>query len=177
MTRTVTTTIYQFSELPEATQRKIINRWRDHDTFSWGDEWHDSLKGFTEAAPVRIRDWRVGYPGTHISFDMTGDYADEVGALSGVRAWKWLMNNGFADLAKGDCPFTGYCGDESLLDAVRTALANPGNITSLWDVFSECLWDWAKAYEADIDYWASDECIRDEIEANGYEFYECGRLV
>jgi len=173
----MTVTAYTFDELDESVQRKVIERWRNDDHFHWGDEWRDSLKRFAEAAPIRVRDWNVGYPGTFVSFEMVGEYADEVGDLSGVRAWKWLMNNGWNDLSTTSCPFTGYCGDESLLDAFRTAIANPASIVSLRKVFGDALHHWAKDFEADLDHWHSEECIREEIEANEYEFYDDGSLV
>jgi hypothetical protein len=179
---------YKFDELAEATQSRIIERWREGDTFFWADEWQDSLKAFADRAPLTIRDWNVGYPRTYVDFATHEDdnYGDGLATLSGVRAWKWLMNNGWGDLVNPkptkknphpSCPFTGYCGDEDLLDAIRTALAYPSKIASLRDVFAECLYDWAKAFERDYDYWHSEECIREEIEANGYEFYDDGSMV
>lgn len=174
MARTIELMAYSFDELDPKVQAKVIERWREGDTFFWADEWRDSLKAFCDHAPLRVRDWNIGYPRTHVDFEMD---EDTIGDLSGVRAWKWLMNNGWANLAKGDCPFTGYCGDENLLDAIRTALAYPSKITSLRSVFAECLSDWAQAFEQDYDYWYSEEVIREDIEANGYEFYDDGSLV
>ena len=84
----------------------------------------------------------------------------------------------WAKLAAGqDCPFTGYCGDETLLDAIRKALANPAAITSLRDVFNDALQSWAWAFESDINHWHSEEAIREDIEANGYEFNANGTLA
>jgi hypothetical protein len=170
---------YKFDELDPKVQAKVVEQWRYNDTFHWGDEWRDSLKAFAGRAPLTIRDWSVGYPGTYVSFEMDEDdnYGDGLGTMSGVRAWKWLVNNGWNRLVGGDCPFTGYCGDEALLDAIRTALAYPSKITSLRSVFQDALHDWAKAFEQDLDYWHSEEAIREDIEANGYEFYGDGSLV
>ena len=186
MARPIELMAYAFDELDPEVQAKVIERWRYNDTFFWADEWRDSLKGFCDHAPIKVRDWNVGYPGTYVSFSITGDYAEELADLSGVRAWKWLMNNGWGELANPkptkknphpSCPFTGYCGDENLLDAIRTALAYPSKITSLRSVFQDALTDWAKAFEQDYDYWHSEEAIREEIEANGYEFYDDGSIV
>lgn len=183
MARLMEVYAYKLDELDPKVQTKVIEQWRYNDTFYWADEWRESLKAFADHAPLTIRDWNVGYPGTYVDF--TSD-DEAVADLSGVRAWKWLMNNGWGDLANPkptkknphpSCPFTGYCGDETLLDAIRTALAYPGKITSLHDVFAQCLSDWAKAFEQDYDYWHSEECIREDIEANDYEFYGDGSLV
>jgi hypothetical protein len=47
----------------------------------------------------------------------------------------------------------------------------------LRDVFADALHDWAKAFERDIDHWGSEEAIREDIEANEYEFNANGTLA
>ena len=174
MARVLEVTVYKFDELDADVQQRVISNWRDGDTFFWSDEWEASLNAFAKIAPLTIRNWEVGYRGNGVTFDMDENVAD----LFGVRAWKWLVNNGWAKLAAGqDCPFTGYCGDEDLLDAIRAAIANPASITSLRDIFKEALHDWAKAFERDIDHWGSEEAIREDIDANEYEFNANGTLA
>ena len=161
-------------------QRRILDTWRGGDEFFWADEWRNSLDAFAKIAPLSIGEWNVGYPGTYVSFTMDEDdnYGNGIEELSGVRAWKWLVNNGWKKLADGqDCPFTGYCGDETLLDPIREALANPSRIVSLYDVFNDCLQSWAHGFEADIDHWESDEAIREDIYCGGYEFYDDGTIA
>lgn len=174
MTRTVEITVYQFDELDQSAQDAIVSRWRNNDQFPWSDEWRESLDAFAKLAPITVRDWSIGYRDTYVTFDMEDDIAD----LSGNRARTWLVNNGWQRLAQGqDCPFTGYCGDETLLDAIRNALANPASIVSLQSVFDDALQDWARGFEADLEYWHSEEAIREDIEANGYEFLANGDLA
>jgi hypothetical protein len=174
MARVLEVTVYKLDELDADVRQRVISNWREGDTFFWSDEWRDSLDAFAKIAPLTIRNWEVGYRSNGVTFDMDENVAD----LSGVRAWKWLVNNGWAKLATGqDCPFTGYCGDEDLLDAIRAAIANPASITSLRDVFADALHDWAKAFERDIDHWGSEEAIREDIEANEYEFNANGTLA
>lgn len=174
MARTVEITLYKLDELDEAVQRRVIDRWRDNDTFYWGDEWRDSLNAFEKVAPIKVRDWSVGYPGTYVTFDIDEDVAD----LSGDEAHQYLVANGWEQTTRNqDCPFTGYCGDETLLDAIRAGIANPASISSLRDLFQEALNDWAKAFEADYDYWASEEAIREDIDANDFEFHADGTLA
>lgn len=172
--RTQTVTIYQFDDLDADVQQRVISQWRDGDQFFWSDEWEDSLNAFAKIAPLTVRHWEIGCRGNGVVFDMDDNVAD----LSAARAWKWLVNNGWGKLAAGqDCPFTGYCGDENLLDAIRNALANPASIVSLRDVFADALHDWVKAFEADIDHWHGEEAIREDIEANEYEFNANGTIA
>jgi hypothetical protein len=180
MARALEITVYTFDELDASAQERVINNWRDGAQFFWTDEWAQSLDAFAKLAPLTVRNWEIGYRSNGVTFDMDQDdnYGDGIAELSGVRAWKWLVNNGWAELAAGqDCPFTGYCGDEDLLDAIRDALAKPAAITSLRDVFADALYNWAKAFEGDIDHWHSEEAIREDIEANGCEFYANGTIV
>ena len=180
MARVLEITVYTFDELDADVQQNVISRWRDGDHFHWESEWRDSLDAFAKLAPLTVRNWEVGYGGTFVTFNMDEDdnYGDGIADMSGVRAWKWLVNNGWAKLAAGqDCPFTGYCGDETLLDAIRKALANPAAITSLRDVFNDALQSWAWAFESDINHWHNEEAIREDIEANGYEFNANGTLA
>jgi hypothetical protein len=180
MARVLEVTVYKLDELDAAMQQRVISGWRDGEQFFWSEEWRNSLDAFAKIAPLTIRNWEVGYRSNGVTFDMDQDdnYGDGIAEMSGVRAWKWLVNNGWAKLATGqDCPFTGYCGDEDLLDAIRAAIANPASITSLRDVFADALHDWAKAFERDIDHWGSEEAIREDIEANEYEFNANGTLA
>jgi hypothetical protein len=174
MARTVEITLYKLDELDEAVQRRVIEGWRNNETFPWDGEWRDSLDAFEKVAPIKVRDWSVGYPGTYVTFDIDEDVAN----LSGMTAYRWLVQDGWEQTTRNqDCPFTGYCGDENLLDAIRAGLANPSSIASLRDLFHEALHDWAKGYEADFNYWHSEEAIREDIDANGYEFHADGTLA
>lgn len=176
-TITITKELYKLDELPADIQEKVILHWRENDHFFWGDEWEQSLNGFCKIAPISKVDWQVGVWGYTFASCKVDD--ENIGELSGIRAWKWLANNGFFDekLIGGNCPFTGYCGDEDLLDPIRKAKANPASIGSLEELFNDCLHSWAKAYRADLEYWYSDEAIREDIAINDYEFDREGNLA
>lgn len=180
MTRILEVTVYKLDELDTDVQQRVIEQWREGDQFFWDSEWEASLNAFAKIAPITVRNCEVGYRSNGVTFDMDQDdnYGDGIADMSGVRAWKWLVNNGWAKLAAGqDCHFTGYCGDEDLLDAIREAIAKPASITSLRDVFADALHGWAKAFEADIEHWHSEEAIREDIEANEYDFYCDGTIA
>jgi hypothetical protein len=175
MARTIEVTVYKLDELDDAIQQRVIEGWRYGDQFPWDDEWRESLSAFELRAPLSIRNWEVGYGYNGVTFDMDEDVAD----LSGGEAHAWLIQEGWAEIAAGqDCPLTGYCGDEDLLDAIRKATANPASdCPPLRDIFKEALDDWAKAFERDLDYWHSEEAVREDIDANGYEFNANGTLA
>lgn len=97
---------------------------------------------------------------------------------TGVRLWKWIVNqSGWTAYCNGDCPFTGYCGDEPLMDPIREFIARPTQGTTLADLLGECVHRWAIEWRNDMECQCEDESLIDAIEANEYEFTADGRLA
>jgi hypothetical protein len=71
------------------------------------------------------------------------------------------------------CPFTGYCFDEVLLDPIRAFLKKPDSRSYL-DLMNDCVANWAKAYQDELEYNDSDEAVDEMLDVNCYEFTECG---
>ena len=179
MPRTITTEVYSFEELTDdAKERAHIDYVASGDSFPWGDEWQDSLSAFCDIAPV---EWS--------RFDVTAYYIDcraafyeaDAADLSGVRAWKWLHNNGWFDLAKrnaeGACTLTGYCGDCPLFDPIHRHAATPSKVPDLEQVFYECLQSWVYACRADQEHCESLDYFAELCEGNEWEFSEHGRMI
>lgn len=188
MQETTTNNSFAFGNLPKHVQDEILANWRDHDEFPWHKDWVDTLKEFASGSPLAVRKWEVGYRGGGVTFDieerglwnsregLSDEWADR---MTGVRLWKFLRRT-YGRLLRKACPLTGYCGDEDILGPIREAIAShPRGLrhTTLRDVLADCFAAWVSAYEADIDYWHSDECVKEDIEANDYRFDEDGELV
>lgn len=176
-TETITKTIYKFDELPKSAQETVIENWRCNDHFHGGDEWQDSLKGFQEYFPVTVIDWEVSFCShSYISFRINNYYSfDNYEDLKSIRLWKYINNN-WLDLLDGNCPFTGVCFDENLLDAIRNFHKNPNLDMTFDDLMQLCLDDWVEGYKKDMEYWYTAESIKEDIEGNEHEFYENGSL-
>ena len=186
-TETVTRILYQFDELSESAKETARNWWRNSgDCWSWASEWIASLQAFERIAPIKVRSWDVDR--ADISVEWVGphyalryDHSDAIGELSGVRAYKWLHNNGWLDLAKrnvdGDCTLTGYCGDYPLFDPIAQYAKNPARIPELSQLFYECAQSWVYAAREDMEYSYSDESIDENIRCNEYEFDESGNIA
>jgi len=183
--QTQTVTTYSFDELPVETQEQIADSWRNDDYFFWGDDWRDSLHEFADYFDLELKGWSVDYcSGSYVKFDFKDDCCDQFwddpnslarSDISGVRLYKKLINRYGAHDMK-DCPFTGYCGDESLLKPIREFIKRPCKYTSFYQLIDECFDNWIKAYEADVEYWHSFDCIKEEILANDYQFTANGDL-
>lgn len=204
--RTKTITLYSFSELSEEAQQAAIDNWRSHGFDDvWGGEWRGSLNAFANALYITVKDWEVSpYGNSFVNFRyensdwhyLNTDPAEE---MTGLRLRTWLINNWLPKFAKGkyyslkyprtkyrhsriqfeydNCPLTGYCGDQSLIDPILKFIAKPDKRTSLADIIGDCLHDWAKAWEADMEFQLSDEYIRETIECNDYEFNADGSMA
>lgn len=76
-----------------------------------------------------------------------------------------------------NCPFTGMCYDEDILDEIWKWLKNPDWKISLHDLIDNCFYAYLKSWEQEDDYRTSDEGISEMIEANWEDklFFEDGR--
>jgi len=156
-----------------------------HDLYFWGDENRDSLNAFCAHFGLVSLDWEVGFCRPSYASAKTADA--DIANLAGVRLWKYLQNSGLlrhysqynrfrnerVELLAGDCPFTGYYMDESLLDPVREFMARPDSRT-FQDLMDDCLGSWVSAFVADWEYAYSDDGLREVAECNEMEFTENG---
>lgn len=163
----------------------------------WMDEIMDSLKGlFKAVVGVDMSDWSVG-PHSYRTHLKAVFYREEVENLSGPRAMAWLENNLLGrlrveDHGKGmrgnrqkayklkdalrygyrigsipDCPFTGYCADDDLLDALRREVKEGRTLKGAFQGLAE---EAATLMEHEIDYYMSDESIIENLKGIGHEF-------
>lgn len=187
MPRIIEKTVYKFNELSEKAQQNVLDTFRHNQDYPWIYDNKACLDMFVKSFPfVEISNWEYGYR-NYIDFVITNDLED----LAGVRLWKWLKNN-FHDIVYTDygkasphatksvfesCPLTGYCVDDDLLQPLRDFLTRPKQSVTLYTLIQDCLTAWMQACNNDYEYWQSEEAIKDDIDANDYEFYDNGELV
>jgi hypothetical protein len=168
--RIVQQTVYTFDELPDHAKSKAIESYRDGMEYFWGDEWRDSLDAFCKEFGLDVRNWRVDSWNYDFSLSIP-DNAD----MKGARLFKYLQNNhDVKKLLSGDCPFTGYCGDECFLDPLREFMARPSEETTWEELARDCLHSGFMGGKDDFASQETDEYISDHIQANGYEYDENG---
>jgi hypothetical protein len=172
----VTIKVCTFDELSDDAKERARDWYRQGGCFHWRDEWWQSAREFSAIAPVDI--FRVDIACAHVDVSWHAD--ENVRGLSGVRAWKWLQNNGWFELARrnaqGDCTLTGFCGDCPLFDPLVKYAETPGQVPGLEQVFYECAQSWVSEAQRDYDWCNSDEAIDDNIICNAYEFTEQGEF-
>lgn len=171
-TQTITKTLYHFDELSDAAKSRACDAMRADGDLWDSSDWWDSAQAFPGPITIAEADYGRG----QVDMKWTGD--DNVRELSGLRAWKWLQNNGwFTWAAKeelGACSATGFCGDAPFADLLAAYAKVPLCVPDLEQVFYECAQAWAFAARDDMEAAYSDECLADMAVANAYEFDEDG---
>ena len=192
-------TLFKLSELPEDTQRKVISSFRDDDPSPWESENADTLKAFTRIFPVKVRNYEYEDRAIiNFTIDAGWDYGEEIKSLSGPRLMRYIYNNYWDDITSPKiyyhpsalgkkrtsritrtleaCPLTGYIMDNAILDPLVKFLANPSKDVTFEELLEDCLHSWLYACRDDYEFWMSEPSIREDIEANDYDFTEDGRL-
>ena len=77
---------------------------------------------------------------------------------------------------ENSCPLTGYCMDDDILEDIYKYINKPDGRT-FKELLNDCLYNWIKACNADVEYQNSDEFITEEIKNREYEFDECGNIA
>lgn len=158
--RTIETTVYTIEShpYPEKAFDWIRDNWHDLGDFCL-QEIVESLKAFADHIGAKV-DYAISIVpdrGEYIRFNCEGDLREVLKSL---------------DLS-GNCPFTGMCYDETILDAFRDCNGDE----SLRDVLRDVEYRVLKDLHSEGEYIYSDEGLRELCEANEYEFEENGKLV
>lgn len=158
--RTIETTVYTIESHPnqEMVFTWIRDNWHDIGEFCL-QEMVESLKAFSDHIGATL-DYSISIipdRGEFVRFDCDYTLSDVLQSL---------------DLS-GNCPFTGMCYDETILDAFRDCNGDE----SLGEVLRDVEYRVLKDLHSEGEYIYSDEGLRELCEANEYEFEENGKLV
>jgi hypothetical protein len=174
--KTKTIEVYTFSELSESAKKRARYWWRSNDCWDSYDWWNSAM-AFEKIAPISIESADYGWRQVEVKW--TGD--ESVADLSGLRAWKWLHNNGWFDMAEkespGACSLTGFCADASFFDPLMEYRKTPSRVPDLKQVFYEMAQSWVFEASSDYEYSYSNEAVDESIEANEYEFDAEGNCI
>lgn len=171
-----TCALYTIDSLERRAKERAINWVREGEPWGFQAEWWDSAQSFSEIAPIDI--YEADYQRRHVSSRWQGDKC--VSELFGIRAAKWLINNGWQELARrnvqGGCTLTGYCGDCPLFEPIDQYLKGDWRrIPDLEQVFYECAQSWVNEAANDCEYCYSDEHCEELAVINEWLFHKDGR--
>ena len=162
MSKTVSHTIYTFTELSDQARERVLKNKRDdyaqHDYFWWDDAFA-SLKAFCGEFNVNIKDYGVGaYTHSYVHTDMDNDNST-------------FRNKKLASYARDYMP-TGYCADCPLWETFHDVWKQTGNPKI---AFTHAVDAWIKDVKTDMEYQTSDEYIIEDLKNNDNYYYADGR--
>jgi hypothetical protein len=192
-----TINVYTYDELSNEAQAVARENYRKRlqacGDYAWMDEIYDSCKKLFEAAGVAMRDYQLG----SYRSDITAGFSScEVEELNGGRAMAWVENNLLSGLRipwRGagrwrvakygscyrpglvpPCPFTGYCADDDLLDALIKSVREGDTLREAFEGLAQVV---ERLVNDEIESQLSDEYMGEHLSANDCEFLESGREV
>jgi hypothetical protein len=172
--RTEQVAIYKFSELDEDAQQLAMDKYAEHSGYLWQDEAFDSISALAEHFNSNISDYSIDYfDSCHSS--MTFDVADMDEDEIAERLNKLGTYDAGTLRGHGDCLLTGYCMDEDAIDGFRKAWHNGER--DLGELLQVAFDNWIKSAQADCRDFYSVQQFAEHADANGYEYYECGRMA
>ena len=153
--------IYEYDELSYEAKNKARQDWLDQeDTTYINREFEESLKGFNKAFPL-LSILRINWDREELDDTDGNAYILEHGDLK-------------------DCPFTGCCYDEGILEPIRKRYKElkegATDKTDLYALREACLQAFNSARASAVAYHLSDENAEESIRINGYEFLSNGKM-
>ena len=205
--RTITTKVYEFSELQEAAKERARAWYRTSSIpLAWQEENAASVEAIANAMNCTV-EYR-SYDG--ISYDVTLTSNDEIEEISGIRAWKYCWNNFIEPNLQGktiagavyngklhynavggdrtvlyhskatlefSCPFTGYYMDDALIIAWNKHRKDFAGGYTVAEFINDVAAELSKEWTDDNENQISDESVDEMLAVNGYEFTEDGAAV
>lgn len=198
-TKTITQTIYKFSELSDQAKDKV--RQFTYESLDYlSSEISASLDAFCDHFNIRYNQINYEEPYRNSYSIGFNEYAED---LEGVRLATYIYNHYLEELYKGkyyskgkwedgkytykkkysrwlkeiSCPFTGVYYDMELLQPLLEFCNKPNNKETFETLLDACIESLCTAVQNEIKYRCSDEAIIEDCEANGWEFDENGNIA
>jgi hypothetical protein len=169
--RIIETKVYTFDELNDKAKEKALAWWSERYEMLDGDDIVKSIKEFVGLFHGKLEDWSFDWYGGRSSWKVS--LPEEVEEISGFRLYKWIVNNGVP--YKDNCPLTGMCWDETLLNEVREFMTYPKRSLTAKELIDSGIHNLLKVMEDEYRYQAYGDGAIENIQANEYEFTEDGR--
>ena len=190
--RTEQISIYQFSELSETAKQKVLEKRR---YWNVQENWWESVFDWFKDTYPQYENCKISFSG----FSSQGDSASFTFRLDSAYFEKWVEGLKIPEYKKAilvyymptfygerntscyshkftvttDLDFTYHGGLYTNIDEFRREMYDEFLEVLQSEVYAHCE-ELYRTLESDYDYLTSDECIIEEIEGNGYEFYENG---
>ncbi len=171
------------NELDSEAMEKAL-QWYNGVNHWWNDENQESLQAFCDFFTIKWEGYQYDLPQATAIYpdvaqlDLHHILSVEEGGehFKGVRLWKYFQANDTLPDLSGECPFTGYCMDEVLLDPLRAFMARPDTSLEYPELLRQCLESWVHACARDYEYQQSEESFIESAQANEWYFTQDGEF-
>lgn len=194
--KTITTNLYLFQELSEAAQQKAWEKSSFDFSDDYGDEYRATLKAFEKIFDIKVYHYDIGSMvfNPTFEFDTIGNATDTPKG-DPLRLARFIWNN-YADyILRGkyynthgksrhskvltsfyDCPLTGVCYDYDILQPIIDCLHYKRFFNSYEELIHECLGNFFRAWDSEIEHCHTWEYFADVADANEWYFTEDGEF-
>lgn len=174
--KTVTTTVYEFSELSEQAQENALENYANSSQYFWGGEAIETLSKGADYFGSKLLnysiDWMNPSQSTIIFNEVDELTKTEIKSL--IKSAGKYNSKTFKGI--GECKLTGVDHDENFLDGIRISFFKNGE-TDINELLKQGAESLLIACEKDYEYQLSKEAYTEHCQANGYEFTEEGELI
>ena len=197
--RTIQYTVYQYNELSKQAQQVALSSLREEiaATRIEADSYYyrDTLENIEQIFRIKVYDWSVGDYKPYFRFHFVG--IDEDMENEPRLLLRYLNTNVlpcidnkkryYSKTARAsrksrilcykyyDCCLTGCWTDSAVDNALDNINESAKNKLSAREFVDNLLSNFFNQWQKDYEYNATDECIEEEIDSAGYDFYESGK--
>ena len=188
--------VYEVNELSNEARQRAYNNWLSNSCdYPYWDEDSDTLDEFTRLFNLRVKKYECSAYDYTYSLESLND--EEIDELSGLRLYKYLVNNFWCYLFKHKryyhkdyfvnrkkrlsnifytncCVLTGVCSDEAILEPIYDFLKKPNEGTNFLSLMYECLESFFKYCRECIKDYESEENFIEICKENDYTFLSNG---
>ena len=188
--------VYEVTELSNEARKRAYNNWLSNGCdYPYCTEDYNTLDEFISLFNLRMNNYECSSYTYNFSFKSLND--EEVDELSGLRLYKYLVNNFWRYLFKhkryyhkdyfvnrkkrlsnifytNECVLTGVCSDDAILEPIYNFLKNPNKCTNFLDLMYECLDSFFSYCSKCMEDYESEENFIEECKNNDYTFLSNG---
>lgn len=198
MPKTITQTVYKFSELSDDAKESAKDEYKESFGYVWNMEALESIKALAKHFGGKVKNYSIEWwnpNGSWMDFDMPeseeiverfwngeksaydmNDSELESAAKESIKTLAEKLGAYDPETGKGlgYCVLTGYCADENAIDGLRAGI-KAGK--SLDESMQMAFKSWMKSCNEDYESFYSDGEFSEHSDSNGYWYDEDGHLV
>ena len=186
--RTIEIKIYEYEELSNTAKEAALNYFRENEPYHWAEDVIASINSVVKHFDFELTNWNFDWTNANrSSFTLKeGSFSDADYDLQGAELKQHLIDAQYLDykcqfdqewkkLLEENCPLTGVCFDDGLLDNIKEFIKNPESIT-MEELLTKAIKKALEDAQTDYEHQGTEEYLKEHFQANDYHFLENGEL-